>query len=429
MIELREYQKRSVENLIKAIFKYGSAIDASETGVGKTYVAVEVARRLGLYTTVISPKSSIWKWEELLKKGEVKEFTVVTLEKFQNMIRQEKYQKGLLIWDECHRGQANYNTKTAKMMASIHFRGFLVLLLSATAVTNPLRMRATASILKLTPHLRYFQWILVNGCKSQPFGGYKFIGNMAVINKLHENIFGEGKGVRIRIKDLPSNEFPDNDIIVEPIEIEDSYEEDIRKTLKEIINDSTRGLGDLVIVRKKIETSKIDYIYNKAKDIIDEEKSVVIFLNYVDNIIKLTEDLNADNYKTRAIYGDISETVRQDIIESFTANDTKALVVQLSCGGVSLSLHDTTGERPRVSLISPDFSAVNLKQALGRIYRNGGKSKCVQRIIVARNTIEEHVIYKLERGIKQIALGNDGALENEDLLDVFKTYKIERRDI
>ena len=49
-------------------------------------------------------------------------------------------------------------------------------------------------------------------------------------------------------------------------------------------------------------------------------------------------------------------------------------------GGTGLSLHDVNGEHPRVSLISPSFSAIDLKQALGRIHRAGAKSPAVQKL-------------------------------------------------
>jgi superfamily II DNA or RNA helicase len=60
------------------------------------------------------------------------------------------------------------------------------------------------------------------------------------------------------------------------------------------------------------------------------------------------------------------------------------------------------GKHPRVSLISPSFSAKNHLQVLGRIHRNGAKSDAVQKILVAAGSIEENVMKAIERKLKNL---------------------------
>ncbi|NBQ65785.1 MAG: hypothetical protein EBT95_09730, partial [Verrucomicrobia bacterium] len=79
--------------------------------------------------------------------------------------------------------------------------------------------------------------------------------------------------------------------------------------------------------------------------------------------------------------------------------------------GVGVSLHDENGIRPRSSLICPTYSAIDLKQALGRIHRAGAKSKAVQRIIFAADSIEETVMKKVKAKLKNIETLNDGDIE------------------
>jgi SNF2 family DNA or RNA helicase len=62
-----------------------------------------------------------------------------------------------------------------------------------------------------------------------------------------------------------------------------------------------------------------------------------------------------------------------------------------------------------VSLINPSFSAVHVKQAMGRIHRAGG-TKSVQRFILAAGTLEERVYRKVQAKIGNIGLLNDGDL-------------------
>jgi superfamily II DNA or RNA helicase len=62
-------------------------------------------------------------------------------------------------------------------------------------------------------------------------------------------------------------------------------------------------------------------------------------------------------------------------------------------------------------LICPTYSAIDLKQALGRIHRAGAKSKAVQRIIFAADSIEETVMRRVKAKLKNIETLNDGDME------------------
>ena len=57
---LKEFQIPSVAKLCAAILKNGAALDGSDTGAGKTYTAVGVARDLGMKIAVICPKAVIY---------------------------------------------------------------------------------------------------------------------------------------------------------------------------------------------------------------------------------------------------------------------------------------------------------------------------------------------------------------------------------
>jgi len=60
------------------------------------------------------------------------------------------------------------------------------------------------------------------------------------------------------------------------------------------------------------------------------------------------------------------------------------------------------GERPRVSLISPQFSAKDHVQVLGRIHRNGMKSDALQKILVASGSVEEAVMSSMQRRLDNL---------------------------
>ena len=63
---------------------------------------------------------------------------------------------------------------------------------------------------------------------------------------------------------------------------------------------------------------------------------------------------------------------------------------------------------PRISIISPTWSAQDLMQVLGRIHRAMGKSDCIQQIIYCKGTIEESIGNVIKNKINNIRAFNDG---------------------
>ena len=98
------------------------------------------------------------------------------------------------------------------------------------------------------------------------------------------------------------------------------------------------------------------------------------------------------------------------MIDMFQSDQARVCISMIQAGGTGLSLHDVTGEHPRVSLISPTFSAIELRQTLGRVHRAGGKSKSVQKIVFAANTVEDQVCRAVRRKLNNLDMINDGEL-------------------
>lgn len=86
----------------------------------------------------------------------------------------------------------------------------------------------------------------------------------------------------------------------------------------------------------------------------------------------------------------------------FQTNQTNVILCNIAAGGVGVSLHDTMGGHPRMSLISPTFNVKDYIQTLGRVHRAGAKSPVIQRVLVASKTIEEKIIDIMEK--KRISL-------------------------
>jgi len=95
----------------------------------------------------------------------------------------------------------------------------------------------------------------------------------------------------------------------------------------------------------------------------------------------------------------------------FQEDKTRICLCMIQAGGVGLSLHDLNGKYPRTTLITPTFSARELKQALGRTPRMNGLSKCIQKIVYAAGTVEAKACAAVRGKLDNISALNDGDLQ------------------
>ncbi len=105
-----------------------------------------------------------------------------------------------------------------------------------------------------------------------------------------------------------------------------------------------------------------------------------------------------------------SDKARQADIDAFQADKKRILVVNIAAGGTGVSLHDLNGNFPRASIISPNWSAYNMRQALGRIWRLEGKTKSYQRVVYAAKCIEENICHRVQHKLTCLDTLNDGDL-------------------
>jgi superfamily II DNA or RNA helicase len=181
-----------------------------------------------------------------------------------------------------------------------------------------------------------------------------------------------------------------------------------------------KNLGNIQKIRQKIENFKIDTIVKLTFNYLKEGKNVAIFVNFTNTINELSKKLGTKCI----IYGNQTVAERSKNIEDFCSDKSRIIICNIQSGGSGISLHDTIGNYPRVSLISPTWSAQDLLQVLGRIHRATGKTDVVQNIIFCKNTIEENIGNVIKSKINNIRVLNDGNKElKKDNID--KLCKIE----
>jgi len=441
--KLLPFQIQHTENLIRNLKKNNSVLDASDTGTGKTYCAIAACKILEYKPIVICTKSTITFWERICKYFEVKPFFIVNYEtlklgKYYDSNRNRincpyisiKYNSDdsknkiyyefnidepniIFIFDEVHKCY-NLSTENGKLLYSAKLTNYPIMILSATIADYPEKFRL-------------FFWILnFIDPESVARDNIDFKKYMNIMTKwlIRDQkpmlrIYGmlyPNRASRMRIDSL-GDLFPETQIIAEPynigktreIEIEKQYSiigQEMENLKKRAKTDKQNPLVNILRAHQKIEMIKVPIFVELANDFMENNYHVVIFVNFTQTLELLAKYLKTES----VLHGQQSATEREEAIKNFNDNKTNIIICNIKMG-TGISLHDIHGNAPRVSLISPTWSSIELIQALGRIHRAGGKSKSLQRIIYAANTVEEKIADKLRIKLKDLNTINNGDLD------------------
>lgn len=427
------HQKKHADNIERSLLQHRVALDASDPGTGKTYVACAVSARLQCPVVIITTKATAPNWEAVAAGFGVSPLLVTNYEK----IRLGKFEQcrllarhfvwhvpenTLLIFDECQKckGRTSLNSRLLIAARRQHLR---LLLCSATAASNPLEMRALGFALGLHQLTDFWPWAVRHGVEQTAFG-MAFSGDEACLRNLHLQIFPT-RGSRMRIADIA--DFPATSIEAAVIEtghakaIQRIYDKMRHELSAALRHHNTAALDDLakrldakaasqmtilLRARQAVELYKVPALVEMTRDAVEEGMSVVLLVNFDETIERLSLALNA---RDSVIRGGQSPADRQRVIERFQRNEVPVVVANIQAGGVGVSLHDPTGNRPRLSLISPSFSAQDLRQALGRVHR-AGSAASIQKICFAAGTCEQHTAQLCAAKLAHIDLLNDGDL-------------------
>lgn len=451
---LRPWQVDAVGNIVAAIKQWGCSIDGSDLGVGKTYTACGVARELGYNIAVICPKAVKESWKrvicnhfkmkdkligiinyELLIRGK-KDSDIASFVKNRKTGKEEftwKLPKNtLIVWDESQKVK-NWKTKNTKTCIAAWKQGYQMLFCSATAAINPLELRTVGSCLKLFKGAKqYYEWAYAHGVEKGMFGlifdkdnpkNYKFL------NKLHNDIFGK-RGTRLQRDTIPN--FPESEIIADCYNMDDqdiatinSIHDEMARELKALEKrekkDGDSQLTILLRARQKTELVKVPLFIDMIEEGLEQGMSVVLFVNFTETINAVSSRLNI-----KCIFdGKVSDKIRQQNVDDFQADKERVILVNIQSGGAGLSLHDINGKYPRLALISPTWSAVYMRQATGRVWRENSKSKSIQKIVFVDGTVEEGVCESVQAKLDNLDILNDGDLSLERFKNKYDRQKNE----
>ena len=392
-----------------------NSLDTSHVGTGKTVVAAHLAKILKRPVAVLCPKSVIPSWERELKETGIEPLFVLNYEKIRTGKTEWMSKRGkkimswylpedtLMLVDEVHKCKGPY-TQNAQLLISLVTQGYSVHAMSATAAEDPTEMRPIGytlglhSLNKPEGDLKsWFSWMMKFGCAQNQWNSWELL-RKTKLSDLNKVMYGKNVK-RLTVHDFPDS-FKENRVFIEPIAFGSAAK--IAKAYKDLgitpeiitnllengtVEDSDWVLVNLLRARQLAESLKAKDMADMAKDYVEQGHSVVLFVNFDDTVNTLCELLEC-----MCIRGGQKVDDRQDIIDAFQRDEEHVLVINTAAGGTGISLHDVNGNRQRISLISPTFNVKDHLQALGRIHRNGAKSDAIQKILVASDSIEEHVM-------------------------------------
>ena len=242
---------------------------------------------------------------------------------------------------------------------------------------------------------------------------------------IHEDLFIIQKSASRMTAKMFDGIFPDNHVVSEAYDmgdntvkinaIYDAMQMELDRLDQRAANYSAHVFAIIMEARRRTELLKIPSLVEQVEDWYEEGISPVIFLNFTDSLSALESRLLKNKKLTNnigKIVGGQSEKQRQLDIDEFNADKKRIMLVNMMAGNAGVSLHDLNGKFPRASILIPGFSAINLLQALGRIARQGGLTKCFQKIIFSSNTIEERACERVQARIDNLSALNDGDLKS-----------------
>jgi hypothetical protein len=437
---LRDYQVPHCERIYASLVKRKYALDASDTGTGKTYVALECCKRLGLSPLVVGPKSARAGWEfaseqagigvefvgyEKLRGRRVRDEDGLQGVAESEWLIEKKWGSGsflawksapaLVIFDEVHRCSGATSLNSKALIAAKRQAEF-VLALSATAADDPRQMKALGYALNLhalgkRTHSQpnYIGWLLRHGCTPGWAGGFDFTKDSEkgarAFKLMNAEIFGSGKGARMRKADIPG--FPQTSIDIKMLTAPDDASE-VAEELHRINQMGHEGLAEAMACRQALEELKVPFLIDLAADYAMTSK-VVIFCNFTATLQCLVRELPGalpGAGLVGTIHGGQTDAERREVMVDFQGNHLDALVANVQAGGESLNLHDPTGQVDRTTLICPCDSGRRYTQVLGRVNRDGG-ARSEQYVVFFSGTYEEKVARRMRGKAMNISLLND----------------------
>ena len=436
-------QREHAVNLLNSLYINGVACDQSETGTGKSYVAAWIAKNLNSPVVIVCPKVVIPSWTKVLSYFGIKAHCLINYEKLirgntEHLSFKDGKDNGpsdytinfpknsLVILDEVHKCKSA-TSKNSDFLIKLKMDGYKSLLLSATAATNPLEMKAFGFATTLHNLTSYRQFITDSGAYVGRYGGFQIDlqsqKTVEAMSNIHDKLFNLYKVSSRMTRKMFDKIFPDNHVMVECFDmgtntdkinrVYQQMESELAALEESSVNYSQHHFAIMTKARRMAELLKVPTMVEMIEDWYDEGISPVVFVNFTDTFESIEKQLAKNRKfdgKIARIVGGQSDKVRQKDIELFQSDNKRIMIANLAAGNAGVSLHDLNGNFARGAILSPSYSAINLLQALGRCHRAEGKTPVIQKVMFAAGTIEEDACKRVQSKLNALECLNDGDL-------------------
>lgn len=425
--------QRQVDHFVRlaTIFqRHHCAIDTSPTGSGKSFTAAALAIHFGFQRVlIVCPKSVKVSWEEVVASTGIPVVGLFTYQMLRGMagktlshpyltrhdrageaalfaptdaLRTLINEGTLIIFDEVQ----NIKNKSDKMRAT---KAIISLLLGTTTGTSRALMLSgspfdkeehSTNFMRAMGFIRHRQLYSVNPATKDVVlhGAQELID---VCERLDPERTGAVvRGLTLNKRTIPTlcfnlfcevikrhmiSEMPPPDLNMEKDVKDGYYHTDHPETLAAAIGMLSRAarfrekdgvveetnFSAITPALVRIEMAKADIFIRLARTRLERDPHcrVILFLNYNDTIEVVKRGLL--QYEPLMLIGSSSDAQRRRIIHAFQAEERRLLISNTQVGGIGLNLQDLMGGRKRYVFGSPTYSAIDMHQAVGRVYREG----------------------------------------------------------
>ena len=412
-----------------------------DMGTGKTITTIAVAGAMYQEEKikkllVVCPKSIVDVWEQEFEKFAGFPYSVVVLDgpglkkidtirhmngiglqvivvNYESCWRLEaeltKWKPDIIVCDE----SSKIKNPQAKCSKALHRLGKISsynLILTGTPITNsPLDFFSQYKFLDERIFGGSFYgfrsyYAILGGYQNHQIVGYKHLAEL--VEKAH--------AIAYRIKIDEAVELPEFVDEIRPVKLEkkaqqiydgiskDSYAElmsgevTTRNVLTQLLRLSqcTGGFirNDDGDDAQQVSTAKLEALEDIIDECMEQKKKVVVFARFVPEIDAISKILTKKKIGHAIIKGDVKDRAEQ--VEAFQNNpDVRVFIGQLQTTGMGLTL--TAGTV--AVYYSLDFSYTNYEQSRARIRRIGQTKRGVYIHLVAKDTVDEHIMSALKQ--------------------------------
>ncbi len=467
--KLRPHQIQPAKHLLELARLGLNAVDLSDTGTGKTFVACAVMAALQQPTLAVVPKIAVPNWTkaaayfgesisvvsyETLRTGRSPyghwdntpppAFRCDTFYKctscqlvvdFDNFVPCYAHHAGMhcletkkvpwkygdfhfhpavryVIWDEVHRCSAIDSLNGDMLNASP-----LGLGLTATAACTPLQMKALGKFIGLHHGRDFYQWARRHGCgKIQGLPGFHWLKGKETQTEIMREIGNSivpARGVRVRYADIPN--FPKRTISAGLYQVENPGEinrlhEEMAEALDALEN-RRQGDKDLEHPLTKLTRIRQRLGLLKIPLIVERTQDLLASGHSVGVFVNFKQEMEElrRRLKCNCIIDGSPEGQknRQKNIEDHQADKERLILVNSEAGGIAVNLQDLRGFFSRYGVVMPCHSARTFLQLIGRFHREGALTPCFYEVMLAAETEEVQIYKKLMSKLDNLESLND----------------------